>query len=167
MKNNIIKRLELVNTEFKRIDIMVDAVLIGGAALVFNIPNVRPTKDIDVFLRNPVCNDTVMEILKRYAIEDVTVASVPDPNEVTFEETLEFSNLTIYVIDIYGLAITKLFTNRAKDEEDLKKYILKNIPDHNKLDMLIEENFKDYVGNPNDMNLNVNHIDEYRNELGI
>lgn len=123
--------------------------------------------DIDVFLKNQVTNKEVNEIFDENFIEAVTVASVPDPEEMTISDRLTWSNLIVYIPDFYSLAITKLFTDRKKDEEDLLSYILPGISDFDKLDELIRESRIDYVGNINNPFLNVNRLDDYKKELNI
>lgn len=86
---------------------------------------------------------------------------------MTISDRLTWSNLIVYIPDFYSLAITKLFTDRKKDEEDLLSYILPGISDFDKLDELIRESRIDYVGNINNSFLNVNRLDDYKKELNI
>lgn len=166
-RDTIKARFEIVNDELKAQNISVECILIGGAAGIFLSENVRPTMDIDVFLKNQVTNKEVNEIFDENFIEAVTVASVPDPEEMTISDRLTWSNLIVYIPDFYSLAITKLFTDRKKDEEDLLSYILPGISDFHKLDELIRESRIDYVGNINNPFLNVNRLDDYKKELNI
>lgn len=107
----------------------------------------------------------ILEIYEDYFIEDVTVASVPDSEEMTISETYIWSSMVVRIPEFYSLAITKLFTNRAKDEEDLINYILPEIDDFEKLYKLIKENKIDYVGNLNDPFLNVNQLEVYKKQI--
>lgn len=50
-RDTIKARFEIVNDELKAQNISVECILIGGAAGIFLSENVRPTMDIDVFLK--------------------------------------------------------------------------------------------------------------------
>ena len=164
-RETILKTFESVNEELSQKGITAECVLIGGSAGIFLSDVVRPTMDIDVFLRTRDNYTDILEIFEDYFIEDVTVASVPDPEEMTISNTYTWSNMIVRIPDFYSLAITKPFTNRAKDEEDLINYILPGIDDFDKLDELIRENKIDYVGNLNDPFLNVNQLEEYKKQM--
>ncbi|MCL2858849.1 MAG: DUF6036 family nucleotidyltransferase [Streptococcaceae bacterium] len=156
-----------LNKELLTDNLFVEVILIGGSAGIFLSDKTRPTMDIDVFLKTLDNQERVTDLFLSYDIENVTVASVPDPNEMTFSDVLKWSNLIVYIPDFYSLAITKLFTTRAKDEQDLLTYILLGIEDFEKLDNLIKENSIDYVGRVDDPFLNVNRLEDYKKQLNI
>lgn len=66
------------------------------------------------------------------------------------------------------LACTKIFSKRQKDLADLEKSSILDLCDLKKLRKMIEE-YKSYLPNPSDPNLNLNHLKErlemYRDNL--
>lgn len=166
-RDKILFILEKVNKSLKQQNLHIECIMIGGAAGVFHSDKMRPTLDIDIILQQYSTNEAIMEIFSEAFIEPVTIMSVPDPDEMEFKETIHLSNIIVHIPDIYSYAITKLFTDRQKDEDDLKAFILPNIPDFQKLENLIEENKLDYVGNLNNPDLNANNISRYKEELKL
>ena len=163
-KDRLGSLFEAVNEDLDQLEekVSVDVILIGGAAMMLMSPNARATMDVDVFLLHADNFAAVAAIFRNYGIDIVTVASVPDPEDMNPTPVFEFSHITVFIPDWYNLAITKLFSTRD-EEADLLEYILPNIEDWDKLATMVEDYKIDYVGDIR--RTDANRIEEYRKML--
>lgn len=116
------ERLELLNEQMKQQDIYSEVYLIGGFAGRVLLSDFRSTFDIDFILEEINDNqklDIFNDLMAENNIEGVTVVEVPPLEEMEFSDKLEFSNLIVKIPTIEFYAITKIFSDRQKDEDDL------------------------------------------------
>jgi hypothetical protein len=163
------RKMEKFNEQLSGEGIFASVILIGGQAGRFLLDDFRMTYDVDFMVQ--AINDTskattFRKLMFENDIEDVTVVEVPPLEEIEFQDSVEFSNLTIYIPTIEYFAITKLFSDRAKDEHDLVEkgiiaacdpIILKKMINLYKGDVL-------NAGNPN---ANFNTLKNYLKNYGI
>ena len=163
------KKMEKFNEALKAEDIFVSVVLIGGHAGRFLLDNFRSTFDVD-FLMNAINDEsklgTFRELMFRNQIEDVTVVEVPPIEEIEVQDKIEFSNITIAIPTIEYYAITKLFSDRPKDEYDLVDKGILDACDPVKLQKMIDL-YKVDVISPNNPNANFNTLKEHLKKYGI
>lgn len=163
------EKFRRLNEKMKEQSIIATVVLIGGFAGTYLLDTFRRTYDID-FLMSEINNSakrrTWWELIEDYGIEEVTVVEVPPVEEIIAHDTLTYSNLTIIIPTIEYLAITKIFSDRKKDEEDLvQQGILVNC-DPQKLEEMIKL-YKGDILNPNNMNYNFHTLKDKLSEYGI
>lgn len=133
-------------------------VIVGGSALSLQIDFARGTQDID-YLGDVKLDKTLLNELQ--LSNDVeNIYNVPDLSEADYDMVYEFRNLKVYVMSMDDLAITKFYTTRDKDLNDLKEYILPNVKSLSRLRRRLDYYRPDYPFNINDMNLNLNSFDE-------
>ena len=118
--------------------------LIGGGALVINIPDVRVTADLDVISSYNNLPAQIVDLINMNGIQIVDgVAEVPEINEIV-----------VRVADLYGLAVNKFYSRRQKDLDDLERHICPNIVNWDKLREDIDSYKYEVVGTENpDMNI--------------
>lgn len=159
--------LEELNAEMAENNVYADVILIGGLLGKYLLKGeFRETIDIDFMVKEVVNDSSFRKVLAKFYIDEVTVIEIPPPEEIKFAETLRFSNLNVHIPTIEYFALSKLFSTRQKDEEDLKETgILKhsNIPE---LVNMIDD-YKDYVLNPNNKDYNFHNFDDYLQIHGI
>ncbi|OTO09238.1 hypothetical protein A5882_003571 [Enterococcus sp. 4E1_DIV0656] len=163
------RKMEKFNEQLANEDISASVILIGGQAGRFLLEDFRMTYDVDFMVK--AINDaskasTFRELMFQNDIEDVTVVEVPPLEEIEFQDSIEFSNLTIYIPTIEYFAITKLFSNRPKDEYDLVNIGIIDACDPEKLNEMIHL-YKGDVLNVNDPNANFNTLKDFLKSRGI
>jgi len=120
----------------------------------------RLTADVDVL---PITSNEESENLVHLAgqgsklhkkhkiyIQVVGVVTVPDNYEARLTEIFEgsFTNLRLFALDPYDLALSKLERNAPRDREDFK-HLAQTIPlDLNILQERYREELRPYLGNP-------------------
>ena len=129
--------------------------LIGGGALVINIPDVRVTADLDVISSYNNLPTQIVDLINMNGIQIVDgVAEVPEINEIEFVDSFEFDHVVVRVADLYGLAVNKFYSRRQKDLDDLERHICPNIVNWDKLKEDIDSYKYEVVGTENpDMNI--------------
>ncbi|MFW7364327.1 DUF6036 family nucleotidyltransferase [Vagococcus fluvialis] len=161
-------QLEILNQDLFERDAKADLVLIGGFAAKYLLEEFRPTIDLD-FMVGKLVNETPSsfnELLENNGMEAVTVVEIPPIEEIEFHETLRYSNLTVSIPTIEYLAISKIFTTRQKDEDDLVDEKLLAYCDPELLsEMLID--YKGFVLNPQNPDLNFNSLKNVFDSYGI
>lgn len=166
-RKTILMRCQRLNSRLEEKNIKAEITLVGGSALAFDCNDARRSVDIDAHVNNTTSTD-ISELLDEALIDTNVslVASVPDFNDCKTLLVKEYSNLVVNVLDITELAVTKLFTKRAKDLDDLVVHILPNIPDDDIITLreMIREYVTYYVGDleAKDLNLNSVMIEKYR-----
>ncbi|EGO7558472.1 DUF6036 family nucleotidyltransferase [Enterococcus faecalis] len=161
--------LQKLNSQLKEESIKTEVVLIGGWAGRFLLNDYRQTLDIDFLLAR--INDaskerTWRELLFENGMEEVTVVEVPPVEEIESHDVLEFSNLTVRIPTIEYFAVTKIFSERSKDAEDLiQQKILENC-DPEKLQKMFSL-YKGDLINPNNMNHNFKTLEDVLRDYGI
>lgn len=163
----ILMRCHHLNSLLEEKNIKAEITLVGGSALAFNCDDARRSVDIDAHVNNTTSKD-ISKLLDEVLIDTNVslVASVPDFDDCKTSLVKEYSNLVVNVLDITELAVTKLFTKRDKDLDDLVSYILPNIQDEDIITLreMIKEYVTYYVGDlkSKDLNLNSSMIEQYR-----
>lgn len=161
----ILIRCKYLNGMLEKKNLQAEITLVGGTALAFNCQDARRSADIDAFL-NRASSSEVNDLLDKALIDTNArlVATVPDFNDCKISKEFEYSNLIVKILDITELAISKLFSIRDKDLQDLVHYILPNIEDMDELRKMVKEYMTYYVGNlkSGELNLNSVKIEDYK-----
>lgn len=149
MISEVLVSLELANDELAYHNLKAEVLLMGGAAVILNHIDFRETMDIDVFIAHQSNDVRVKEILNRYRINDdlKRIATIPTLDDFTFSDVIEMSHLTVHVASLEDLAMTKLFTSRPKDYDDLVTFILPQLSDKSSLSRRCQQYESSYVGN--------------------
>jgi hypothetical protein len=141
--------------------------LFGASAILFqleliNIP-FRATEDIDLSIYEASDVSAISKNIQASLIELVSSGTIEVPPVEDFDDMEKFriewafENIEVYVPSLEILAVTKIFSKRGKDLDDLKKSQL--IPSCNKEKLLeLVNEYKDYV-------LGVDHFDMNLYEL--
>ncbi|MBC1456215.1 DUF6036 family nucleotidyltransferase [Listeria newyorkensis] len=153
--------LEEVNKEMVKNNVRAGVILIGGLLGKYLLQDeFRETFDIDIMIREVEDANSFRKVLDQFSIDEVTVVEIPPKEEIEFADVLRFSNLTVYIPTIEYFALTKLFSTRVKDEEDLQKTgILKHCNIIELLEMI--DDYKAFVLNPKNRDYNFYNIDSY------
>lgn len=155
---------EEINEKLVSKNVSAEVILIGGVLGKCLIDNFRYSFDIDFMLKEVSNYQTFDDIIDDFGIDLVTVVEVPPIEEMEFKETLEFSNFKVHIPTIEYFAITKLFSDRTKDESDLLgQEILKHC-DMKKLDKMVEL-YKGDINNPDNMNYNFHNFESYKKDI--
>lgn len=163
------ERLELLNEQMKQQDIYSEVYLIGGFAGRVLLSDFRSTFDIDFILEEINDNqklDIFNDLMAENNIEGVTVVEVPPLEEMEFSDKLEFSNLIVKIPTIEFYAITKIFSDRQKDEDDLIHQKIIESCDPKKLSTLIKL-YKGDILNPDNMNYNFHTMKDFLKRYNI
>lgn len=158
---------EVLNDEMKENNIYANIFLIGGSAGALLLKDkFRSTLDIDVIIESVTNMETFQDLIENYGIESVTVVELPPVEEIESKEKIELSNLTVSIPTIEYFALTKIFSDRSKDEYDLIHERIIESCDKEKLAAMIKE-YQSFMLNENNPNMNVNTLKEYFKENGI
>ncbi|WP_137664926.1 DUF6036 family nucleotidyltransferase [Enterococcus hulanensis] len=162
-------QLEALNQAMVEQNIFTTVILIGGFAGRFLLDGYRQTLDIDFLLSSIDDNskyDIWRELLFSRGMEEVSVVEVPPVEDIEPFATLTYSNLKVIVPTVEYFAVTKIFSDRKKDEEDLVQQGILAACDPKKLQQMLDE-YKDYVLNPNSFNSNYVTLKEVLKSYGI
>lgn len=162
-------QLAALNQEMAAKNITATFVLIGGFAGRYLLEDYRHTLDIDFLIKSISSNANAGElnsILEEFAMEEVTVVDVPPAEEFEANDVIEFSNLTVIIPTIEYFAITKIFSDRKKDEEDLIQEGILKACDPEKLSALIKD-YRNYALNPDSLNSNYRSLKQVFEDYGI
>lgn len=161
------QRFNRLNEELKNKNQNIKVILIGGQLGRYLLPNFRGTYDIDVIVRDYMGSSPIVrECLESSNIENVTVVDLPPEEDIEFKETIKYSNLEVCIPDFEYFALTKIFSDRLKDEVDLIESDILKYCDKEKLLNLVDE-YKNDVLNPNNPNLNLLNLEEYFQKHGL
>ena len=173
--NDIVDSLNTLDYLCIKNGVVAELVKLGGAGILINMEaegqEFRSTQDIDVNIVSTNDFDKMYEILREANIHVVGgVMEVPPMEDMMetgakFELKSNFQAIKVYVPSIELLACAKIFSTREKDLEDLRNTDILdkcNIP---KLLQLVDE-YKDYVLNPSNMNMNLHELDNILKKKG-
>jgi hypothetical protein len=133
---------------------------LGGFVMTTLYGMPRPTADVDVFAVTPWeaikflaelgGRGTSLHQTHRVYLDFVTVPTCPDNYEARLTEMFAgaFSNLRLFALDAYDLALAKLERNSQRDREDVF-YLADRVPlDIAVLRQRYREELRPYLGNP-------------------
>jgi len=151
-------------------NVKADLLLLGGAGLMIALEleghGFRPTVELDFHIIETTDKSSLARAFEGFDID--TLADIVDfppiedlENDALFEIDNNFRAIRISVPSIEMLAISKMFSKREKDLRDLETSELLSLCDAEKLTALIEE-YKSYLTNPEDGNLNVNNLKDVK-----
>lgn len=160
--------------EMKGIDAQI--LILGGAGLLLLMEmhkrKFRPTRDIDINLLSTNDEAGIRKILQDLAIDVLDgVVEVPPMEDFKDKEKLKiedagFQCIEVFVPTIELLACTKIFSKREKDLQDLRDTDLLAICNKEELIEMVDE-YKDYLLNPNDPDLNYHQLVHIFEQKGI
>ncbi|OJG56266.1 hypothetical protein RV07_GL004408 [Enterococcus malodoratus] len=159
----------MLNEQMKQQDIYSEVYLIGGFAGRILLTEFRSTFDIDFILEEINDNQKLSifnDLMAENNIEGVTVVEVPPLEEMEFSSKLEYSNLVVKIPTIEFYAITKIFSDRQKDEDDLVHQKIIAACDPEKLSQLIKL-YKGDILNPDNANYNFHTLKDYLKKYNI
>lgn len=157
-------------------NVVAELVVLGGSGILLfmelNGKTFRPTRDIDVNLIATNNMEALLSSLAEVNIDIVGgVMEVPPMEDFKdkdslFELDVNFSAIRVYVPSIELLACCKIFSTREKDLIDLKETSILENCNKEKLMKMIEE-YKEYLLNPSNPDLNLHELDNIFKEKGI
>jgi len=165
---DVLARLDRLDILCKLQGIEVNLILLGGAGMIVAMEmsgrDFRPTIDIDVQLLSSNNKTGLLEIFEELSIDEITgIVDFPPPEDFKTGDKMkiesDFQAITVYVPEIELLACTKLFSKRQKDLTDLEMSSILELCDLIKLRRMVKE-YKSYLINPDDPNLNLHHLKE-------
>lgn len=175
-KDDVLKTLSTLDYFCKQNNVTADLVMLGGSAILtlmeINGESFRPTLDVDVNIINVSDMSIFTEQLKKVNVEIVGgVMEVPpmedfENQDFLYEVDAGFEAIRVYLPNIELLACSKIFSTREKDLYDLKDTKLLEKCDKEYLMSLVEE-YKQYLLNPANPDLNVHQLDRIFKEKGI
>ena len=137
-----------------------------------NERNFRSTRDIDINLLSTTDEAGIRKLLKNLAIDVLDgIIEVPPMEDFKEKEKLKiedtgFRCIEVFVPTIELLACTKIFSKREKDLQDLRDTDLLVICNKRELMEMVEE-YKDYLLNPDDPDLNYHQLASIFEQKGI
>lgn len=160
MDDKLKDTLEETNEKLEKNNDYLNIVLFGGRLLAGYTNGDYVTDDIDIQLYDK--NNEPFEKIDGHSDFHVIagVMEVPPPEDrVDINVFIEYSNLKVFLPSPEMLVISKLSTKRSKDEVHLTKT---NILEKCNLKELREmaAEYKDYVINPDDPDLNFNSLEK-------
>lgn len=163
------KKLKTLDILCKEDDIKASFILVGGAALVLTLAlhnkQIRTTRDIDVS-ETTVNNNDSDKLLNHFNLLNISTnvdALIHPPGVEILEEgeykefNDDYTNIRVYLVTPEMLVVTKAFSKRKRDLEDILNEDLLDLIDPKKTISLIEE-FKTYYIFADDPELNVSDI---------
>lgn len=162
---NILHKLFILEGLCLKEGVKADLLILGaaGIALLMEIDDLtfRQTRDIDVNLLDTSDTEAIRKLLFKNGIEIVGGVMELPPMEDLREDNRQldigFEALRIFLPSIELFACAKIFSKREKDLDDLENTDLLNACDMEKLMPMVEE-YKGYVLNPNDPDINVHQL---------
>lgn len=160
----------------KRDNIKAKLLLLGGSAILVLLEllgeKFRSTLDIDVDIISTNDYDKLGDNLRKLGIHSIGGVIELPPREDLIQEQNKykvdgagFEAIEVYVPTLELLACTKIFSTRGKDLEDLKSTSLIDLCDREKLLNMVNE-YKEYLLNPSNMNLNVHELENIFKQKG-
>lgn len=170
---NILTDLDLY---CKQSNVKGELVILGGSAFLtyMGLENIcfRTTLDIDVNIIATSNESIFKDFLKKLQIDVVGgIMEVPpledfENNNELIKLDYDFEYIEVYLPKLELLACTKIFSTRVKDLEDLEHYNILEKCDKIKLLKMVEE-YKRYLLNPSNPDLNVHQLNRILKEKGI
>jgi len=172
----MIRELVKVDVLCLREGIQAHLMILGGSGLLLIMEMMdmkfRPTDDIDVNIMASNNEAGIRKILNN-AFIDILDGTVEVPPMEDFRdhphikvETELLKAIEIFVPTIELLACTKIFSRRGKDYDDLMYTDILNACDKEVLMEKVDE-YKDFLVNPNDPDLNYYQLQNIMRERGI
>lgn len=171
----IIELLHVLDYKCHKQKIVAELVVLGGSGILLFMElhdqKFRPTMDVDINLLSTNDIQKLRSLLEDLDIDIVGGVMEFPPMEdfkkgSMFKLDVDFTSIDVYVPDIELLACSKIFSAREKDLVDLEKtMILENCNKEKLLDMVGE--YKMYLLNPDNFNLNLHSLTRIFNEKGI
>lgn len=163
----ILKNLNTLDYYCKEENVSADLVMLDGSALLtlieLNGGIFRPTMDVDINIINVSDRKVFTEQLKKVNIEIVGgIMEVPpledlDDQNSHFEIEVGFEAIRVFLPNLELLACSKIFSTRGKDLSDLENTSILEYCNKDRLMSMVEE-YKQYLLNPSNLNLNVHHL---------
>lgn len=177
------KKTEEILDKLDELDLMCELngiqaqiLVLGGAGLLLLMEMherpFRPTRDIDINLLSTTDEAGIRKILNDLAIDVLDgVVEVPPMEDFKDKEKLKiedagFQYIEVFVPTIELLACTKIFSKREKDLQDLRDTDLLVVCEKETLLEMVNE-YKDYLLNPNDPDLNYHQLIHIFKQKGI
>lgn len=165
----VYRQIEVLDEHCALEGVRAELLVIGGAGLILLLEQFgrefRPTTDVDVQVLGATNMNDVQKALNKSDIHIVGgVSDLPPIEDFLLKgkkfrlNNLNLANITVYVPTPEMLACTKIFSTRPKDLYDLERSEVLDVCDLNVLRNLIDD-YKLYMQNPNDMNMNVHQIE--------
>ncbi|GLC90345.1 DUF6036 family nucleotidyltransferase [Lysinibacillus piscis] len=175
--------MDLILDKLSEVDIIcgergvnAEILILGGAGLLLLLEThnrkFRPTRDIDINLLSTNDEEGIRKVLKELAIDVLDgVVEVPPIEDFREQEKFRiedagFEHIKVFVPMIELLACTKIFSKREKDLQDLQDTDLLDICNKEKLLAMVNE-YKDYLINPNDPDLNYHQLLRILKQKGL
>lgn len=169
IKSDIIGRLlkldEEVSLSLDNNDVCYEMVIVGGGALVLIDKLTRATRDIDA-ISYP---KELQPFLEKYDINNSVLAYMnnfdPDYYDRRIPIDIPSKKIRFFSASLEDIVISKLFSNRPKDKQDINNPIIRNSIDWNKLDEIINsEDFKDNMLNEHQYKMFLYNYRDYKEE---
>lgn len=169
IKNDIIERLLKLDEEvfltFDNNDVYYEMVIVGGGALVLIDKLTRATQDIDA-ISYP---KELQTFLEKYDINNSVLAYMnnfdPDYYDRRIPIDIPSKKIRFFSASLEDIVISKLFSNRPKDKQDIHNPIILSSIDWNKLDEIINsEDFKDNMLNEHQYKMFMYNYRDYKEE---
>ncbi|OIK12905.1 hypothetical protein BIV60_15385 [Bacillus sp. MUM 116] len=167
--DHVLDQLDKLDIMCENEGVHAELIIIGGSGLLLLLEMIfkqdfRPTRDVDVQILSANDMNELYRLLKEANIHIVGgVAEFPPIEDFREKEKYkveaQFTNIEVYVPTPELLACTKIFSKRPKDLTDLQRSQLLDFCDLDILRDLIED-YKSYMLNPNDRDINVHQIEE-------
>ena len=173
-KNTILKILEDLDQYFSKQDESVEALVIGGVAIVLQNFQSRSTNDLDLA---PVSGaDRLLKACEKLNIpaQFVSLTSTVDFNAVEKIVLYEGKSLTLYSVSPTDLIRLKLERFRKHDPEDIYAIIKKKQMVFENFETLACEGATNFVGRTNEYILSAqivvermypNHLDDFKSHV--
>ncbi len=172
----ILEKLDELDVMCELNGIQAQILILGGAGLLLLMEmherKFRPTRDIDINILSSTDEAGIRKILQDLAIDILDgVVEVPPMEDFKEKEKLKiedagFQNIEVFVPTIELLACTKIFSKREKDLQDLRETDLLVICNKDALLEMVDE-YKDYLLNPHDPDLNYYQLVHIFEQKGI
>lgn len=156
------ERYTILNEELKERSIKnIEVFIIGGETgqTILGRKDFRGTQDIDLIPKY-MLNDETINIFYDNGFDIVEVLEVPPVEDMDSYYKYELSNITLHYPSVEYFALSKLMTQRSRDDDDLKNYPILDKCDLNFLRDKIEE-YKVELLNPSNFNYNFHNFEEY------
>lgn len=173
---DILMKLDELDLMCESNGIKAEILVLGGAGLMLLLElhdrEFRPTRDIDINLLSSTNESGIRKILKQIAIDVIDgVIEVPPLEDFRDKEKLKIENagfqyIKVFVPTLELLACTKIFSKREKDLQDIRDTDLLILCDKEELVNLVNE-YKDYLLNVNDPDLNLHQLENIFKQKGI
>ena len=125
------------------------------------------SSDLDYMSQDEIDDEDLKMMLETLEISDMGgIMLVPELADIEIVDRVEYQYLTVLIPSIENFALSKLFSSRPKDYNDLENYPILDMCDVEKLKEMLEEYLPYFVfaDNPN---YNFNYLDDLLNKRGL